>query len=200
VAPINKSLLSEMKKNDKIPVFLGKNTEFEGKLALFGTIKIEGHVRGELLSEGKLLIGREGVIEANIHTSSIVISGEVRGNVTADQRIDVVPSGKVFGNIQSPVVVIHEGGLFEGNCRMCKAKEADESEGEGMAKAGLITNGVFETHHSELDRPPESTEPETIEPQQKKICKGLTAKDKPCKLHPLPGSDYCQWHQDQGEE
>ena len=195
MAPINKSLVSILKKTEEAPVFLGKNTEYEGKLALFGTIRIDGHVKGELLSDGTLLIGREGVIDANIQASSIVISGEIRGTVIAHQRIDVVPSGKVIGNIQSPVVVIHEGGIFEGDCRMLSVNGANENE-----EAGSTENGVVETHHGQLDSRCELTEPEPAETQKKRLCKGLTAKDKSCKLQALPGTDYCQWHQDQGEE
>ena len=119
-----------MKKTQSTTAFLGKDTQFEGKLAFHGTVRIDGHFKGEILADGSLIVGEEAMIEANIHISYILISGEIQGNIIADDRIEIHPPGKVFGDIQAPTVVIDEGGIFEGNCRMRRAKEADE---EGVA-------------------------------------------------------------------
>jgi cytoskeletal protein CcmA (bactofilin family) len=117
-----------MKKAEKVITFLGKDTTFEGKLKFEGTIRIDGHVKGEILSNGNLIVGEEGMIEADIHVSYIAISGECRGNITADQRVDIHAPGKVFGNIQAPVVVIDEGVIFEGNTRMYQARNAADKK------------------------------------------------------------------------
>jgi cytoskeletal protein CcmA (bactofilin family) len=114
-----------MKKKDQAITFLGKNTEFEGKLSFQGTIRIDGHFKGEISNGGHIIVGEEGLIEANMHISYIVISGEVHGNIIADQRVDIHAPGKVFGDIQAPAVVIDEGVIFEGTTRMYQAKESD---------------------------------------------------------------------------
>jgi len=116
-----------MKKTETMTAFLGKDTEFEGKLTFHGTIRIEGHFKGEISADGSLIVGEGAMIEANMHISYILISGEIHGNIIADDRIEIYPAGKVFGDIQAPTVVIDEGGIFEGNCRMHRAKEAAES-------------------------------------------------------------------------
>ena len=115
-----------MKKKEQAITFLGKDTEFEGKLSFRGNIRIDGHFKGEILNGGNLIIGEEGLVEANMHVSYVVISGEVHGNIIADQRVDIHAPGKVFGDIQAPAVVIDEGVIFEGKTRMYRAKEADE--------------------------------------------------------------------------
>ena len=114
-----------MKKSEQVVTFLGKDTEFEGKLRFHGNIRIDGHFKGEIEAEGNLIVGEEGMIEADMHISYIVIRGEVHGNITADQRVDIRAPGKVFGNIQSPTVVIDEGVIFEGQTKMYRAKEVD---------------------------------------------------------------------------
>ncbi|MBU2499528.1 MAG: polymer-forming cytoskeletal protein [Proteobacteria bacterium] len=116
-----------MIKTEKVITFLGKETTFEGKLTFHGTIRIDGQFKGEISAKGSLIIGEEGMVEADIHVSYIAISGEVHGNITADQRVDIHSPGKVFGNIQAPAVVIDEGVIFEGHTRMYQAKEAAES-------------------------------------------------------------------------
>jgi len=103
--------------------FLGKDTVFEGKLSFTGSVRLDGDFKGEVLTEGTLVIGDSAKIEADIHVSHIIISGEIRGNIIASDRIEIKSPGKVFGNIQAPTVIIEEGVIFEGNCRMQTAKE-----------------------------------------------------------------------------
>ena len=117
-----------MQKTETINAFLGKDTEFEGKLTFHGTIRIDGHVKGEISADGGLIVGKEAMIEATMHLCSISISGEIHGTIIADDRIEINPAGKVFGDIQAPTVVINEGGILEGNCQMQRAKEADGSK------------------------------------------------------------------------
>ena len=114
-----------MKKDMKEITFLGKDAEFEGKLTFHGTFLIDGHFKGEISSDGNLIVGEDGMVEADMHVSYIDIKGEIHGNIFADQRVDIRAPGKVFGNIQAPNVMIDEGVIFEGTTRMYQAKEAD---------------------------------------------------------------------------
>lgn len=117
-----------MKKKDQINAFLGKETEFEGKLSFSGTVRIDGRFIGEIFTEGTLIIGESAVIESEMHVGHIIINGEIRGNITAEERIEIHKPGKVFGNIQAPIVVIDEGVIFEGNCRMQRLKKAEDKK------------------------------------------------------------------------
>ena len=117
-----------MKKRDEINAFLGKNTEFEGKLSFSGAVRIDGRFKGEIFTEGTLIVGETAVIESEVHVSHVIISGEIRGNIMAEKRIEIHAPGKVYGNIQAPVVVIDEGVIFEGNCRMLKSKEPEDKK------------------------------------------------------------------------
>jgi cytoskeletal protein CcmA (bactofilin family) len=109
-----------MKNRDQINAFLGRDTEFEGKLSFKGSVRIDGRFTGEIFTDGTLIAGDTAIIKSDIHVSQIIVSGEIRGNITADKRVEIHASGKVFGNIHAPVVVIDEGVIFEGNCRMQK--------------------------------------------------------------------------------
>lgn len=117
-----------MKNKDEINAFLGEDTEFEGKLSFKGVVRVDGHFTGEIFTEGTLIVGESAVIKSDIHVSHIIISGEIRGNIIADNRIEIHAPGKVFGNIQSPAVVIEEGVIFEGNCRMQKIEKDQDKK------------------------------------------------------------------------
>ena len=114
-----------MKKiRDQINAFLGKETEFEGKLSFTGAVRIDGRFKGEIFTEGTLIVGETAVVFSDIRASLIIISGEVRGNIVAKRKIEIHSPGKVFGNIKAPAVTIEEGVIFEGNCQMQKQSEA----------------------------------------------------------------------------
>ncbi|MBN1850257.1 MAG: polymer-forming cytoskeletal protein [Deltaproteobacteria bacterium] len=119
-----------MKNKDEINAFLGMETEFEGKLSFKGAVRIDGHFTGEIFTEGTLIVGESAVIKSDIHVSHIIVSGEIRGNIIADSRIEIHAPGKVFGNIQAPAVVIDEGVIFEGNCKM---QGIEKGEGKKLA-------------------------------------------------------------------
>ena len=117
-----------MKNKDEINAFLGKDTEFEGKLSFKGAVRIDGHFKGEIYTEGTLIVGESAIIQSDIHVSHIIVSGEITGNIMADNRIEIHAPGKVFGNIQSPAVIIEEGVIFEGNCRMQKLDKDEDKK------------------------------------------------------------------------
>ncbi|MBW1704505.1 MAG: polymer-forming cytoskeletal protein [Deltaproteobacteria bacterium] len=115
------------KTKDQINAFLGKDTEFEGKLSFTGAVRIDGRFKGEIFTEGTLILGEAAVVESDIEASHIIVSGEVHGNILAKSRIEIHAPGRVFGNIQAPVVTIDEGVVFEGNCRMqIQSADADK--------------------------------------------------------------------------
>jgi cytoskeletal protein CcmA (bactofilin family) len=114
-----------MKPRDEIKAFLGKNTEFDGKLSFSGTVRIDGHFKGEIAGDGTLIVGDDAVIESEVQVAHLVVCGEVRGNLFASEKIEIHPPGRVFGNLQAPSVVMDEGVVFEGCCKMKGIKGPD---------------------------------------------------------------------------
>jgi cytoskeletal protein CcmA (bactofilin family) len=117
-----------MKKTDEICALLGEDTEFNGSLKFYGTIRIDGNFSGEIQGEGTLVVGEKGRLESNVRVSQIDVSGEVKGNIVADQKIELRPSGRVSGDILSPTVIINEGAVFDGNCRTRSVGGEEETE------------------------------------------------------------------------
>ena len=127
-----------MKTIENITTYIGKDTEFEGKLKFYGTIRVDGHFRGEIMGEGTLIVGEGAIIEADIHVSQIFNRGRIQGDVAADHKIEIRAPGKILGNIQAPSIVINEGATIEGNCRM-----------HGMEKRGERKLAVVSSDESE---------------------------------------------------
>lgn len=120
-----------MKKNqsqDQINAFLGKDTQFEGKLTFSGAVRIDGRFKGEVLTDGTLIVGETALLECNIQAACINVCGEVRGNIVAENKIEIHAPGRVFGNISAPIITLDEGVIFEGNCQMQKKTEEEDKK------------------------------------------------------------------------
>jgi len=117
-----------MAKKDAINAFLGEGTCFEGTLRFEGTIHINGQFKGDIASAGSLIIGAEARLQADIAVATAVVSGEVVGNLVAEKSIELRVPARMLGDIQAPIVIIHEGVVFEGNCRTVPVRAADEKK------------------------------------------------------------------------
>ena len=112
-----------MKKTDKDIQMLGPQTVLEGNLVFEGTLFMNGHVKGAIESRaGSVVIGEDAVIHADILVRNATVNGEVNGTVRATERIELNPPARMYGDLTAPIVVIHEGVIFEGNCTI-KPKE-----------------------------------------------------------------------------
>jgi cytoskeletal protein CcmA (bactofilin family) len=98
--------------------YLGSGSKISGKLSFDGPTRIDGQVDGEITGKDSLTIGESAVVTAQIRAAAIIVAGKVSGDIIASNRIEIRPSAKVIGNLTAPVLVVHEGALFEGHCSM----------------------------------------------------------------------------------
>jgi cytoskeletal protein CcmA (bactofilin family) len=91
--------------------------EAQGRLNFIGTVAMNGKFRGELFSADTLLLGKEAEIESEVQVAVAIISGLVRGNITGRERIELGRTARIFGNIVTPVLILEEGAVFDGQCK-----------------------------------------------------------------------------------
>jgi cytoskeletal protein CcmA (bactofilin family) len=96
--------------------FFNTDVTFKGSLHFKSSLRIDGNFEGEIISKGTLLVGKTGVVKANIKVGNIVVEGKIQGNVQADEKIDLRESARLFGDIKANKLVIAEGVCFVGNC------------------------------------------------------------------------------------
>ena len=105
----------------EVAAFLGTGTEFNGTLTFEGTIRIEGKVSGEVISQDTLVVGEDAEVDAEVNVGVLVCRGQVRGNVKASGRIELHETSELRGNISTPRLMISEGAIFHGSCEMPQA-------------------------------------------------------------------------------
>ncbi len=107
--------------------FVGHGTMLTGEASFKGMLRVDGHLSGRVNSQdGTLIVSTNGQVDANIEVAVAQIYGTVNGDVIATKRIEMGRVARVTGNIQTPALVIENGAIFEGSCRMVQVKEAEE--------------------------------------------------------------------------
>jgi cytoskeletal protein CcmA (bactofilin family) len=115
--------------------FMDSATEFTGELRFRDTFRIDGRLKGKIVSEKTLIVGETAQIEADIECGVVSIRGTVTGQVHGREKIELLAGSKVYGRLSSPKLVIEEGAFFQGECDMRSA-----AKGAVVALPGRAAN------------------------------------------------------------
>lgn len=115
-----KQKVSSPKRRGRLGGFLDDGSEIEGKYTCSGTVMLDAKVTGELTARDTLIIGERAVVRATVRASTLIVRGELVGNVTAE-RVELKRGARVTGDVEAPVILMEEGALHDGHCRMAKA-------------------------------------------------------------------------------
>ncbi len=106
------------KESHQINGLLDRGCNFEGKLTFDGIVQINGEFRGEIFSDGTLVVGGDAHINAKVLVDTLIIDGNVEGTVEAKSKIELHSTGTLVADVVSQAIVIEDGGIFQGSCQM----------------------------------------------------------------------------------
>ena len=104
--------------------FIDQGVLLEGTLTLKGTFRIDGNVKGNIISEQTVVLGENAKVEGQIEGNRVVISGRFDGVIFAKGRVEIQAKGVVTGEVHSPCMVIDPVGIFDGRCHMLASSDA----------------------------------------------------------------------------
>ncbi len=107
---------------DQMNTILGNDTTFTGTLEVRGALRVDGVVKGKIISSDEVTIGSTGMVEAEIEANSVVVAGKLLGNINAAERIELQANCDVEGDLRSKSLVIEQGAVFCGGCNMKEGK------------------------------------------------------------------------------
>ena len=104
--------------------FIDQGVTLEGTLTVTGTFRIDGNIKGNIISEQTVILGEGAKVEGQIEGNRVVISGRFDGVIFAKGRVEIEAKGVVTGEVHSPCMVIDPGGIFDGRCHMLASSDA----------------------------------------------------------------------------
>ncbi len=106
------------KPQDRIDCLIGSGTTIEGNITFTGGLRVDGHVRGNVMTaEGKpgtLVLSEQARIEGEIHASHVVINGTVIGAVHAVEYVDMQAKANVTGDVHYRTFEMQLGAVVQG--------------------------------------------------------------------------------------
>ena len=121
--------------------FVGGGTVVTGEANFKAMMRVDGHLSGRVMSSsGTLIVGANGKVDANIEVAVAVIHGTINGDIIATQRLELGRAAKVNGNIQTPSLIIEQGAVFEGSCKMLQMTQAVDKAKSARKEEPLDTS------------------------------------------------------------
>jgi cytoskeletal protein CcmA (bactofilin family) len=102
------------KTNDKFETVLGSGASFDGHLKCSGGVRVEGEFKGQIETDGNIIVGKSANVASDLHGHDVLISGKVTGNIYAQGQLAILASGQVIGDVEVSSILIEEGGIFNG--------------------------------------------------------------------------------------
>lgn len=97
---------------------IGAGTVVTGDIQSKGDIRIDGMLNGSVKTTGKVVLGKEGVVEGNVSCNNADISGELKAKITVSQLLSLKTTAKLKGDIVTNKLSIEPGATFTGSCSM----------------------------------------------------------------------------------
>ena len=112
----------------RINSILGKGCKFKGTIEVEGTLRIDSEFEGVVNCPETLVVGKTGIVKADINVKNAIIGGKVIGNISATNKIELQSGSHIEGDIMTHRLVIDEGVYFEGNCKMGSTQQQSSSQ------------------------------------------------------------------------
>ena len=99
---------------------LDVDASMQGSLAFKDPVnlRINGRFEGKLDTKGRLTIGENAAVRADITGEEVTIDGKVTGNIFAQKEIKILSRAHIVGDITTPVLSVESGAVVQGKCQM----------------------------------------------------------------------------------
>jgi cytoskeletal protein CcmA (bactofilin family) len=118
---------------------ISNGTDITGDIKSNGDIRIDGTLKGNLNTKGKVVIGPTGKVIGEVICKNSEVSGVIEGKINVGQLLNLKASSRILGDIATSKLSIEPGALFSGYCKMSESDYegtvvSKEKESEKPAK------------------------------------------------------------------
>ncbi len=126
---------------EDVIAFVGKGVEFRGTITYNGTVRIDGHLDGEIHTDGTLLVGEEAVLTAKVSAGTVISKGKITGDIAAKEKVRLLSPAILNGSVKAPTLSMEEGVLFNGTIEMARAEVRELSREAAVRAANAPMHG-----------------------------------------------------------
>lgn len=97
---------------------LSSGTVLTGNLVTQDDIRLDGVIEGNIISQGKIIIGNNGHVSGDVECQNLDLLGKISGNVICQDTILLRATANLIGDITTQIIEIEPGARFTGSCKM----------------------------------------------------------------------------------
>ncbi len=97
---------------------LTNGSKIIGKIIADSDFRIDGEVEGDIICNGKLIIGQNGILKGTISCINAEIIGTVLGDIVVADTLSLKSSANLTGEVKTKVLVVEPNAVFNGTCSM----------------------------------------------------------------------------------
>ncbi|HWX00958.1 cytoskeletal protein CcmA (bactofilin family) [Collimonas sp. PA-H2] len=106
------------KAKSTIDSLIGSSTSIQGDVHFKGGLRIDGHVKGNVVAEvgqaSVLVISESAKVEGEVRVAHLVVNGEISGNVFSSELLELQPKARITGDVNYKALEMHSGALVSG--------------------------------------------------------------------------------------
>ncbi|XPV76513.1 MAG: bactofilin family protein [Desulfovibrio sp.] len=110
---------------NSLNAFIGDKTEYKGRLDFSGSVRIDGRFEGEIVSDGRLILGRNAQVIGTVRVNELMCNGHVTGDVFVEQNTTLMKHTVLKGSVTTAKLSVEEGAMIEGALSMSPEKKAE---------------------------------------------------------------------------
>ncbi|MEW6509681.1 MAG: polymer-forming cytoskeletal protein [Bacteroidota bacterium] len=103
---------------------IGTGTVINGNIKTEGSIRVDGKIVGNVVTQADAAVGLSGVVEGSVDARNITVAGKVLGTLTAAQKLVLESRAVIRGDLRTTRLVVDEGAVFDGKSTMAGAPSA----------------------------------------------------------------------------
>ncbi|MDR0766013.1 MAG: polymer-forming cytoskeletal protein [Odoribacteraceae bacterium] len=97
---------------------LSEGTHIEGDISATNDIRVDGVIKGNIKTSGRVVVGPTAKVEGNIESPGVDLIGLMQGNIISSGLVLLREKSAFTGNITTSQIAIEAGATFNGECRI----------------------------------------------------------------------------------
>lgn len=116
----------EISKNETATV-IARGVRVQGDFSSQGDVQIDGVVEGNVSTAGRLVVGSDAKLKADVSAGDAVVSGSIEGTLTVKKRLELKSTASIVGDLVCETAAIEAGAIVQGKAMIGTKAAAHKS-------------------------------------------------------------------------
>ena len=93
-------------------------TSLKGEIISSGDFRVDGILEGSIKIKGKIVVGKEGLIDGSVSCESADIEGKLKGKINVSGSFNLRSTAIVEGEVAMGKLIVESGASLNAKCKM----------------------------------------------------------------------------------